>query len=83
MDTGSDDSGDPSGPLRYRLCPRCARAVPHRSGERYCPNDGARLMDACPQCWSPITSPYARFCVRCGTDLMSLAYRTQASPSQS
>ena len=56
--------------LIYRLCPRCARAVPGSSAERYCANDGTRLLEVCPQCGAPITSPYARFCVRCGTDLL-------------
>lgn len=55
--------------LTYRLCPRCARAVPTSSGERYCVNDGTELLGACPQCGAPITSPYARFCVRCGANL--------------
>lgn len=55
--------------LAYRLCPRCLRAVPTTSGERYCANDGIRLLDTCAQCGAPITSPYARFCVRCGHDL--------------
>lgn len=77
MDSSSETPDDPAvglGPaptpaaVRYRLCPRCARAVPSTSGERYCANDGARLLDACPQCHAPITSPYARYCVRCGTD---------------
>ncbi|CAM3831494.1 zinc ribbon domain-containing protein [Deinococcus frigens] len=76
------DSAPASPPLAYRLCPRCARAVPATSGERYCANDGTRLMDACPQCRAPITSPYARFCVRCGTDLTPPAQRAEASPSQ-
>lgn len=52
--------------LTYLLCPRCARAVPAAAGERYCSNDGARLLDACHACGSPITSPYARHCPRCG-----------------
>lgn len=55
--------------LTYRLCPRCARAVPASSGERYCVNDGARLLEACPQCHAPITSPYAHFCQGCGAAL--------------
>lgn len=77
MDTGSDEAEGPAGPvttpsppLAYRLCPRCARAVPSTSEERYCANDGTRLLEVCPQCGAPITSPYARFCVRCGTDLL-------------
>ena len=56
----------------YRLCPKCARAVPMDSIERYCINDGSRLLEACPGCGVSITSPYARFCPACGTE-----YRAQ------
>ncbi|WP_169730639.1 zinc ribbon domain-containing protein [Calidithermus chliarophilus] len=52
----------------YRICPRCARAVPLASSERYCTNDGTRLLEACPGCGARITSPYARFCGRCGRE---------------
>ncbi|WP_456833082.1 double zinc ribbon domain-containing protein [Deinococcus sp. UYEF24] len=55
--------------MTYRLCPQCGRAVPAREPERYCPNDGALLLVACPACQSPITSPYARYCTRCGVAL--------------
>lgn len=55
----------------YRLCPRCGRAVPVASGEKYCPNDGQRLLETCPRCGAKITSPYARFCVRCGLEFGS------------
>ena len=50
----------------YHLCPHCFRAVPQAAGEVYCPNDGTLLLTACPRCGAPITSPYSRFCVRCG-----------------
>ncbi|WP_158531670.1 MULTISPECIES: zinc ribbon domain-containing protein [unclassified Meiothermus] len=53
----------------YRICPRCARAVPASTQERYCLNDGERLLEACPGCGARITSPYARFCGRCGLEL--------------
>lgn len=70
-----DNPPTTSPPLTYRLCPRCARAVPAGSGERYCVNDGTELLSACPWCAAPITSPYARFCTRCGTVL------TRSSPT--
>lgn len=57
---------EPVAPLSYALCPRCFRAVPEAAGERYCPNDGVRLLTRCPACGAVIRSPYARFCVRCG-----------------
>ncbi|PYE49988.1 double zinc ribbon protein [Deinococcus yavapaiensis KR-236] len=58
-----------SGDVAYRLCPRCLRAVPLHSREQYCVNDGARLLEGCPRCGEPITSPYAHFCARCGEAL--------------
>lgn len=53
----------------YRICPRCARAVPTSTQERYCLNDGERLLEACPHCQAKFTSPYVRFCGRCGYEL--------------
>jgi len=50
------------------LCPRCARTVPIRSGERYCINDGSWLLEACPLYGSAITNPYTRFCGCCGLE---------------
>lgn len=55
--------------LRYRLCPRCARAVPVSSSERYCINDGTLMLERCPDCGEGIASPYARFCAACGLEL--------------
>jgi predicted amidophosphoribosyltransferase len=56
-------------PTTYQLCPRCFRAVPSSSEEHYCPNDGTRLLAACPHCQAAIVSPYARFCTTCGKSL--------------
>ena len=64
----------------YRLCPRCFRAVPARSGERYCANDGERLLEQCPLCETAITSPYAQFCVGCGFEFGLLAVRQAQAP---
>lgn len=71
---GSGAEGEEHGgkSLTYRLCPVCLRAVPTRSPERYCVNDGARLLERCPACGSPITSPYARHCGQCGVNLTPL-----------
>lgn len=56
-------------PLAYHLCPRCFRATPAVARERFCPNDGATLLTACPRCRTPIASPYSRFCTACGRSL--------------
>jgi predicted amidophosphoribosyltransferase len=61
-----DEGRDEPTSLRYHLCPHCARAVPAGALERYCVNDGAQLMQACPACGGAITSPYARYCPACG-----------------
>jgi uncharacterized C2H2 Zn-finger protein len=52
--------------LHYRVCPRCARAVPARAKELYCINDGEKLLETCPSCGAKITNPYARHCAACG-----------------
>ncbi len=67
------ENNDEPGPVAYRLCPRCQRAIPTSSPERFCVNDGTRLLDACPECHAPIGSPYARFCASCGRDLIGAA----------
>lgn len=64
----------------YRLCPRCFRAVPARSSERYCANDGERLLERCPLCETAITSPYAQFCVGCGFEFGLLSVRRFSAP---
>ena len=55
--------------LNYRVCPRCARAMPASSEERFCINDGTWMLEGCPLCGAAITSPYARFCGVCGQEL--------------
>jgi predicted amidophosphoribosyltransferase len=57
----------------FRLCPRCGRAVPDSSGERFCPNDGERLLEACPKCGAGIRTPLARFCTACGFEFARAA----------
>jgi hypothetical protein len=61
------------GTLHYRLCPRCQRAVPTTSSERYCINDGSWLLERCPLCSTTITNPYARFCAACGLEFGTIA----------
>jgi endogenous inhibitor of DNA gyrase (YacG/DUF329 family) len=60
-----DDNTQPS-ELFFRICPKCQRAVPGQSEERYCVNDGELLLERCPKCQARIQSPYARFCAHCG-----------------
>jgi hypothetical protein len=51
---------------QYRICPRCARAVPIDAKEHYCINDGVLLLEECPKCQTKICSPYTRHCAECG-----------------
>ena len=69
---------EPRGGITFRLCPRCARAVPSGSSERYCINDGSWLLEACPLCGSAITSPYTRFCGCCGLEFARVIADNQA-----
>ena len=64
----SDRTSQP--PATYYLCPTCLRATPADVGEAFCPNDGTRMLVACPACDTPLTSPYARYCRACGTRLV-------------
>jgi NADH pyrophosphatase NudC (nudix superfamily) len=57
--------------VRFRLCPRCSRAVPWASKEQFCPNDGTRLLEVCPKCAAIISNPYARHCTQCGHELVN------------
>lgn len=64
--SNSQNPADDTPVLTYRLCPRCARALPSHTAERYCINDGTLLLGACPVCRTIITSPYSRYCAGCG-----------------
>ena len=70
MATTPDEDSDLG--IYYRLCPRCTRAVPERSSEDYCINDGEQLIGQCPICTTRIKNPYARFCAGCGLAFSSL-----------
>jgi hypothetical protein len=56
---------------RFRLCVHCFRAVPANTNEQYCINDGTPMLEVCPLCNTPISSPYARFCGKCGRDFVT------------
>lgn len=56
----------------FRICPKCFRAVPARAEERFCANDGTRLLERCVRCDSQINSPFSKFCVTCGLDFSKL-----------
>ena len=56
--------------ITYLLCPKCQRTVPAAANERFCPNDGSRMLSACLHCGTTITSPYSRFCTCCGKKLL-------------
>lgn len=58
------------GLLTYHLCPSCGRATPAELGERHCPNDGSKLLSACPNCGAAFTMPYIRYCTHCGRALL-------------
>jgi ribosomal protein L37AE/L43A len=50
----------------FHLCPLCGRATPASAKERFCLNDGTKLLRACPQCGAAVLSPYSHFCAQCG-----------------
>jgi predicted amidophosphoribosyltransferase len=65
---GSEIDWEARRTLHFRLCLCCFRAVPATTSEQYCINDGTPMLEACPSCATPITSPYARFCAACGLE---------------
>ena len=68
---------------QYRICPRCARAVPIESEEKYCINDGTEMTEQCQVCQAPIMSPYARNCAQCGQPLEPQAIPKKVVPKKS
>lgn len=64
--------------LRFRLCMRCFRAVPASTSEQYCINDGTPMLEGCPSCGTPITSPYARYCASCGLEFATAVREREA-----
>jgi hypothetical protein len=67
--------------VHYHLCPRCGRATPAAAKERFCPNDGTKLLTQCPQCSATITSPYGHYCSQCGHDFSFLFPNVQKPQS--
>jgi hypothetical protein len=55
----------------YRLCPKCHRSVPTTTEERFCANDGVRMLDSCPRCQTAIRIPETHFCANCGLEYHS------------
>ena len=78
--TGPHPAFEDTMDTRFRLCPRCLRAVPHRSGECYCINDGEPLITCCPTCHTPIHNPYTRHCAGCGLDFTRLVKTEENQP---
>jgi len=79
---GSKNDWDGGRVLGFRLCPRCARAVPTSSSERYCINDGSWMLEECPLCSAAITHPYARYCTACGLEFARTLTETLDHSSQ-
>jgi predicted amidophosphoribosyltransferase len=75
---GTEPGWDGSRTLTFRVCLRCARAVPSSSGERYCINDGSLLLEHCPSCSAAITNPYARYCAACGLEFAGIVLEALA-----
>jgi hypothetical protein len=65
--------------LHFRLCVRCFRAVPATTSEQYCINDGTPMLEGCPSCGTPITSPYARYCAACGLEFATAVREKEAN----
>ena len=58
-------------PQQYHLCPSCGNFAASEERESYCMVCGATLISSCPGCHEPIIHPTARFCPRCGTQMVA------------
>ena len=63
--------------VKYHFCPCCHRATPAQADEHFCPNDGSKMLQNCPNFQRPITSPYARFCPGCGQNYSETSLESQ------
>jgi hypothetical protein len=55
-----------SAETRYRICPTCERSASFESDERFCVNDGTKMLEECPRCQAQIKVAGAKFCAACG-----------------
>jgi hypothetical protein len=70
--------GSMSAETRYRICPACERSASAESDERFCVNDGTKMLEACSHCQALIKVAGAKFCAACG-----LPYKTaSATPNE-
>ena len=65
---------------RYRLCPTCDRSVNLESDERFCVQDGTKMLESCPRCDAPIRVEGAKFCGACGSKYETVASNTPNQP---
>ena len=50
----------------FKICPGCDYFCLKTEENIYCPYCGEKLIDKCPVCGKPITTPYANYCAKCG-----------------
>ena len=53
--------------LEFKICPGCSYSCTLEETNAYCPYCGEKLIDTCPECETPITTPYANYCTKCGS----------------
>ncbi len=51
----------------FKICPGCDYFCLSDEKNEYCPFCGDKLIDKCPVCGEPITTPYAKYCAKCGS----------------
>ncbi len=51
----------------FKICPGCNYFCTKNEPNVYCPYCGEKLIDKCPVCGEPITTPYANYCAKCGS----------------
>jgi len=51
----------------FKICPGCDYFCLKEETDTFCPYCGEQLIDSCPACGEPITTPYANYCAKCGS----------------
>ena len=54
----------------YKLCQNCGNFSHINENNIHCSVCGKKLIEKCPDCKTKIENPIAKFCVKCGTQIL-------------
>lgn len=56
----------------YKQCPGCSNFSHIDENQIFCAVCGEKLIEACPECGEKIKNPTAKYCVKCGGELVKV-----------